>query len=172
MVTDVTYNICCSQNIDWTSCQIAWHFNVHVSLSGLSDNRITRTEWCTLCTNVYVLTYYHVPEQICTISYANTVRWSLFHRFYNRTYFYRTWPYLWVTRWLSYKKQELLIPREHLDSPPIFGRVRGAHIFSFLHCIVFLCFNCLCLMCPMLPVPLYCPFLIAPSLCYSSSWSS
>lgn len=44
MVTDVTYNICCSQNIDWTSCQIEWHFNVHVSLSGLSDNRITRTE--------------------------------------------------------------------------------------------------------------------------------
>ena len=32
---------------------------------------------------------------------------------------YRTWLCIWVTRRVSYKKQELLILRQHLSSPPI-----------------------------------------------------
>ena len=36
---------------------------------------------------------------------------------------------------VSYKKQELLTLHEHLGSPPVFGWVRGAHLFSFLCCV-------------------------------------
>jgi len=35
--------------------------------------------------------------------------------------FDRTWLCIWVTRWVSYKKQELLTAREHVGSPPVFG---------------------------------------------------
>ena len=45
--------------------------------------------------------------------------------------------YIWVTWRGFYKKQELLILREDLSSPPVFGGVRVAHIFSF--CVVLLC---------------------------------
>ena len=44
---------------------------------------------------------------------------------------------------MSYKKEELLNRREHLDSPLIFAGVRFAHLFNFLFCVVFLCFVCL-----------------------------
>jgi hypothetical protein len=44
---------------------------------------------------------------------------------------------------VSYKKEELLNRREHLDSPLIFAGVRFAHLFNFLFCVVFLCFVCL-----------------------------
>ena len=43
-----------------------------------------------------------------------------------------------------------------------FGGVRVAHLFSFLFCVLFV--FVLCLVCPMLPVSLYCPFVIAPSV--------
>ena len=35
---------------------------------------------------------------------------------------------------MSYKKQVLLILREHLSSPPFFSGVRVAHLFNFLCC--------------------------------------
>jgi hypothetical protein len=41
---------------------------------------------------------------------------------------------------LPYKKQELLTPRDHLSSPPVFGWVRVAHLFS-----IFLCGSIVCL---------------------------
>ena len=44
---------------------------------------------------------------------------------------------------VSYKKQELLILREHLGSPPVFGGVHVAHLLSCLCCVVLLCFGCL-----------------------------
>ena len=45
---------------------------------------------------------------------------------------------------MSYKKEELLNRREHLDSPLIFAGVRVAHLYNFLCCVVFLCFVFLC----------------------------
>ena len=55
--------------------------------------------------------------------------------------------YIWVTWWVSYKKQELLILREYLGSPPIFCWVQIAHLFSFLRCVVFvLCFTSSCVL--------------------------
>ena len=48
--------------------------------------------------------------------------------------FYRTWLYIWVTRQVSFKKQELLILREHLSSPPVFWWVCVAHLSSFFCC--------------------------------------
>jgi hypothetical protein len=39
------------------------------------------------------------------------------------------------TRWMSYKKQEQLIIRQHLGSLHVLGGVRVAHEFSFLCCV-------------------------------------
>jgi hypothetical protein len=36
---------------------------------------------------------------------------------------------------VAYKKQELVILREHLGSPPVFSGVCVAHLFSFLCCV-------------------------------------
>ena len=58
--------------------------------------------------------------------------------------------YIWVTWRVLYKKQELLILREHLSSPPVFGGVRVAHLFSFLCCPI------MCLY--VLTSVLWCPF--------------
>jgi hypothetical protein len=45
---------------------------------------------------------------------------------------------------VSYKKQETLTLPEHLGSPPFFCLVvHFAHLFSFLCCVVFLCYMCL-----------------------------
>ena len=41
------------------------------------------------------------------------------------------------------KRQELFTCHEHLGSPPVFGGVRVAHLFSFLCCVVLFCFVCL-----------------------------
>jgi hypothetical protein len=77
----------------------------------------------------------------------------------HRQDFYQTWLYLWVTRWVSYKKHELLTLCEHVDSPPIFGGGCVANRFSFLCCVVFLtfCLSASCVLCPMLPWSLDCP---------------
>jgi hypothetical protein len=58
--------------------------------------------------------------------------------------------YIWVTWRGFYKKQELLILREHLSSPTVFGGVRVAHLFSFLCCHI------MCLY--VLTSVLWCPF--------------
>ena len=50
---------------------------------------------------------------------------------YHCQYLYRTWLYIWVTRRVSNKKQDLLALREHMSSPPV---VRDAHLFSGLCC--------------------------------------
>ena len=65
---------------------------------------------------------------------------------------------IYITRWVSYKKQELLILPEHLGSRLVFGGARVAHHLYFL--VAFLCVFILCHVCPMLPVPLNCPLLI------------
>ena len=45
---------------------------------------------------------------------------------------------------MSYTKQEeVLTLHEHMDSPPVFGGVRVAHLVIFLCCVVILCFVCL-----------------------------
>ena len=44
---------------------------------------------------------------------------------------------------MSYQRQELLTLREHLGSPPVFGGVCVAHLFSFLRSVVFLRLVCL-----------------------------
>ena len=75
---------------------------------------------------------------------------------------------MWVTWWVSYKGQELLILREHLCSPQILCGVRVAHLFSFLCCVLWVFFALfifvLCLVCPTFPVSLDCSFLIVPSV--------
>ena len=52
----------------------------------------------------------------------------------------------WVTLWVSYKTQQLLIIRKHMDSPPNFGGVRVAHHISFL-CCVFICLSSSSVLC-------------------------
>ena len=64
---------------------------------------------------------------------------------------------------LFYKRQELLIFHEHLDSLSVFGGVHIAHLFRFL-CGVFVSVFVLCLVYTIFPVYLDCPFLIAPSV--------
>ena len=54
--------------------------------------------------------------------------------------FYGTWLYIWVTRWVSYTKQEHLALNEHLGPPGYFDGLRVAHLFSFLYS------PCMCLM--------------------------
>ena len=53
--------------------------------------------------------------------------------------FYRTWLYIWVTQWVSCKKQELLTFCEHLSSSPFFlvGSVLLISLVFF--CCPFMC---------------------------------
>ena len=71
---------------------------------------------------------------------------------------------LCVTWWVSYKKQELLILREHLGSPPVFGVESVLLIFFRFLCRVvwfFLFFlSSSCVLCVQCYQCLYCPFLI------------
>jgi hypothetical protein len=75
----------------------------------------------------------------------------------------RTWLYIWWKKRVSYKKQELLTPCEHMGSHPVFV---GVHVAFFVFCVVlFVLFeSVLCLMYLMLPVSLDYPFLIVPSV--------
>jgi hypothetical protein len=45
--------------------------------------------------------------------------------------------FIWVTRWVSYKKQELLTVREHVITLRFYGGFRIAYLFSL--CLVLLC---------------------------------
>ena len=63
---------------------------------------------------------------------------------------------------MSYRMQELITLCEHRDSPLVFGGVRVGLLFSF-RCSVLFVFL-LCLVYPMLPVSLNCPFLNALSV--------
>ena len=54
--------------------------------------------------------------------------------------FYRTWLYIWVTRRVFYKKQELPTLRKHLSSSPVF--FVGSVLLIFL---LFLCCPIMCL---------------------------
>ena len=83
-------------------------------------------------------------SQICIIDWNTSfiypyLKWQWIFDFLRRCFFPLSLPRLlpdciWVTRQMSYKKQELL--REHLSSPPGFGGVR-VHLFNF--CVVLLC---------------------------------
>jgi hypothetical protein len=64
--------------------------------------------------------------------------------------YYRTWLYIWVTRRLSYQKQELIILRVH---PRVFGGVSGAHLFYLLCC------------------PIMCPYVLSSVLWYPLPFS-
>jgi hypothetical protein len=117
----------------------------------------------------------------------------MFSFLYHCRDFYRTWLYIWVTRRVSYEKQELPTLRKHLSSSPGFfvGSVLliflvfcvvllcvltflfvGVLMFYlrylcvFVHCGVQhkLCFVFLRLLYPMLAVSLDFPFLISPSV--------
>ena len=59
---------------------------------------------------------------------------------------------------------ELLAFHNHLSPQPVFDWVRVAHLFSFLCCVFLFCLSLFCVLCPMLPVSLDCPFLITPSV--------
>jgi hypothetical protein len=107
------------------------------------------------------------------LAYWNNCRWvalSLHSEtllvFYHCQDFY--WTYcIWVTRRVSYKKQELLTIREHLSSPLVFGGVRVAHLFSLLCCSI-MCLYVLSsvLWCPLRfpPKTIFCSFL-PPVVC-------
>jgi len=76
------------------------------------------------------------------LAYWNNCRWvdlSLHSEtllvFYHCQDFYRTWLYIWVTRRVYYKKQELLTLREHLSSPPVF--LVGSVLLMFLVFVLF-----------------------------------
>ena len=49
--------------------------------------------------------------------------------------FYRTWLYISLTRWVSYKKQEL---REHLNAPPVFW-CGPCCLSIYFFCVLLLC---------------------------------
>jgi len=54
---------------------------------------------------------------------------------------------LWLTRMVSYKKQELFTLHEDLCSPLVYGVVRVAHLFSFLCCVFVFCLSPSCVLC-------------------------
>ena len=53
---------------------------------------------------------------------------------------------------------------KHLDAPLFFGGVRVVHLSSFLCCVFWFCLVSFCVMCPVLPLSLDCPFFIDPSV--------
>ena len=72
---------------------------------------------------------------------------AAFHYFYIYCFYFplssvNLWPdwTIWVTRWVSYKKQELLTLPEHLGSLPLFGGIHVADPFSCLCCMFCLVF--------------------------------
>jgi len=71
---------------------------------------------------------------------------------------------IWVTRLISYRKQELLTLREHMGHPRIFGGVNGAHLISFLCCVFNFVWLTFCVLSTVLAVCLDCPVFIAPWL--------
>ena len=112
----------------------------------------------------------------CWNRYTNYwARWSfrstmdLFPFTYNFTFLHHLqdvyWTGLWVTRRVSYKKQELLTLQKNLIHPLPFRRtwftlffVESVFIIVLVTCVVYLLFNCfVCLR----PVCLDCLFLIA-----------
>ena len=61
---------------------------------------------------------------------------------------------IWLTRWVSNKRQELLSPREYLGLLPVFVGVCDVHLFSFLVVLSVLFVFTLYLVYPMLTVSL------------------
>ena len=65
----------------------------------------------------------------------------IFPLFYHCQYLSRSWLYIWVTRRVSYKKQEFRTLPENLCSSLGFDGIRATHHFNFLCCVF--CFVCL-----------------------------
>ena len=65
------------------------------------------------------------------------------------------------------KGQELLTLSEHQGLSPGFGVVRDTHVFIFCAEFFALFVFVLCLVYPMLPVSMNCPFLIAPPVFFN-----
>ena len=71
----------------------------------------------------------------------------MFSFLYHCQSIYRTWLYIWITRRVSYKKQELLTLCEHLNSPPVFWWGPCCSSFQFFvlsYCICVFTFWVLC----------------------------
>jgi hypothetical protein len=72
---------------------------------------------------------------------------QMFSFLYHCQSIYRTWLYIWITRRVSYKKQELLTLCEHLNSPPVFWWGPCCSSFQFFvlsYCICVFTFWVLC----------------------------
>jgi hypothetical protein len=61
----------------------------------------------------------------------------MFSFLYHCQAIYRTWLYIWITRRVSFKKQELLTLCEHLNSPLVFWWGSCCSSFQFF-CVVLL----------------------------------
>ena len=57
------------------------------------------------------------------------------------------WLYIWVTGWVSYKRQELLTLRAYLSSPPVFWWGPCCSSFEGFFCVVILCVFTFCVPC-------------------------
>jgi hypothetical protein len=86
----------------------------------------------------------------------------MFSSLYHYQDFYRAWLYIWVTRRVSYKKQELLSLREHM-SPPSVG-VRVAHLSNLCVCCSIMCLYVLIFV-------LWCPLRFPHTMMFVSSLS-
>jgi len=100
--------------------------------------------------------YNYLNFNFCIISNHTSIYQMYKFMPLNINLWFRTLLHIWVTRRVSYKKKELITSREHLVWPPIFSGVRVSFLFAFL-CFVLFVFV-LCLVCPMVPVSLDCPF--------------
>ena len=67
-----------------------------------------------------------------------------------------------ILTWVTW--QELLVLHRCLGSPSVFCAIRVVHLFSFLVLCFLFCLSSSGVLYPMLPVSLYCPFLIVPSV--------
>ena len=83
---------------------------------------------------------------------------------YHRQYFYWTWLYIWATRWVSYKKQELLPHRAHLDFVLVVSVLVIVFVFCVVLCCVVFCLSSSCILSAQCSEFLDCPFLITPSV--------
>ena len=78
----------------------------------------------------------------------------MFSFFYHCQDIYRTWLLIWLTRWVSFKKQELLTLREHPSSPPVFLMGSESPPFHKFSVLFLFCLSLFCVLCPILSVSL------------------
>ena len=129
--------------------KVSPYYQVHIYRGNQCYSTVIIINWSTAKKDSFLnwqwMCSFYISRSGFNVTIYPYLKWQwLFYflrRFFSFLYycqdFYRTWLYIRVTQWVSYRKQELRTFHDHLSSPLVVDGVRVTHLSSLFSVLFF-----------------------------------